>query len=69
MSSIVKFLFFALVGLIILTLAIPLLWLVINMVTWLFGGSIASMGCDAGYFVIVVCCVIFIIWALATWNG
>jgi hypothetical protein len=69
MGSILKTLFYILLALIILVIAIPLLWLVIKEVSGLFGGSIASMGSDVGYIIFVVICIVFIIWALATWNN
>lgn len=70
MGSILKFLLFVLVGLIILTLAIPLLWLVIHLVTWLFGGMLpaVSMGSDIWYILFIIACIIFIVWCIATWN-
>ena len=70
MGSIIKFLFFALIGLIILAVAIPLLWLVIHLVTWLFGGMLptVSMGSDIWYIIFTIVCIVFIVWCLATWN-
>ena len=70
MGRIIKFLFFTLLGLIILTLAIPLLWLVIHMAIWLFGGMIpsVSIGSEIWYIIFTIVCVIFIVWCLATWN-
>ena len=70
MGGILKFLLFALVGLIILAVAIPLLWLVIHLIAWFFGGMIpaVSMGSDIWYILFVIACIIFIIWCVATWN-
>jgi len=70
MGSILKFLLFVLVGLIILTLVVPLLWLVIHLVTWLFGGMLptVSMGSDIWYILFIIACIIFIVWCVATWN-
>lgn len=69
MGSILKILFCILLALIILVIAIPLLWLVIKEVTGLFGGTFSSMECDMGYIIFTIACIIFIIWALATWNS
>ena len=69
MGSILKTLFFILLALIILVIAIPLLWLVIKEGSGLFGGSFVSMGSDMGYIIFTIVCIIFIIWALATWNS
>jgi hypothetical protein len=68
MWSIVKSLFFILLALVMLAVILPLLWIVIKE-TGLFGGSMMSMGSDAGYIIITILCVIFIIWGLATWNS
>lgn len=68
MGSILKMLFLILLGLIILVIAIPLLWLVIKEITGLFGDSLASLGNvsdNIGYIIFTVLCVCFIIWALA----
>ena len=69
MGSILKSLFFILLALIILVIAIPLLWLVIKEASGMFGGSFTSMGSDMGYIIFTIVCIIFIIWALATWNS
>ena len=71
MGSILKFLLFVLVGLIILALVVPLLWLVIHLVTWLFGDIIpsVSMGSDIWYILFIIACIIFIVWCVATWNS
>ena len=69
MGSILKTLFYILLALIILVIAIPLLWLVFKEASGLFGISFTAMGSDAGYIAFTVICVIFIIWALATWNS
>ena len=69
MGSILKTLFCILLALIILVIAIPLLWLVIKEASGMFGGSFTSMGSDMGYIIFTIVCIIFIIWALATWNS
>ena len=69
MGSILKTLFCILLALIILVIAIPLLWLVIKEASGLFGGSFTSMGSDMGYIIFTIVCIIFIIWALSTWNS
>ena len=69
MGSILKILFCILLALIILVIAIPLLWLVIKEVTGLFGGTFSSMEGDMGYIIFTIACIIFITWALATWNS
>ena len=71
MGSFLKFLLFTLAGLIILALAIPLLWLVIHLATWLFGGMFpaVSMGSDIWYILFIIACIIFIVWCVATWNN
>lgn len=69
MGSILKILFCILLALIILVIAIPLLWLVIKEVTGLFGGTFSSTEGDMGYIIFTIACIIFIIWALATWNS
>lgn len=69
MGSILKILFCILLALIILVIAIPLLWLVIKEVTGLFGGTFSSMESDMGYIIFTIACIIFFIWALATWNS
>lgn len=69
MGSILKSLFFILLALIILVIAIPLLWLVIKEASVLFGGSFVSMGSDIWYILFIIVCIVFIIWAIATWNS
>ncbi len=69
MGSILKMLFCVLLALIMLVFILPLLWLVIREMGGLFGGSFASIGSDLGYIIFTIVCIIFIIWALATWNG
>ena len=68
MGGILKTLFCVLLALIMLVIILSLLWIVIKE-TGLFGGSITSMGSDAGYIIFTILCIIFIIWALATWNS
>ena len=69
MGGILKTLFCILLALIMLVVILPLLWMVIKEVSGLFGGSFVSMGSDMGYIIFTIVCIIFIIWALATWNS
>ena len=69
MGGILKMLFCILLALIMLVVILPLLWIVIKEATGLFGGSFVSMGSDMGYIIFTIVCIIFIIWALATWNS
>ena len=69
MGGILKTLFCILLALIMLAIILPLLWMVIKEATGLFGGSFVSMGSDMGYIIFTIVCIIFIIWALATWNS
>ena len=69
MGGILKTLFCVLLALVMLVLILPLLWLVIKEAGGLFGISFATMGSDAGYIIFTIICIIFIIWALATWNS
>jgi hypothetical protein len=69
MGSILKTLFFILLALIILAVAIPLLWLVIKEANGLFGGMFTGLGNDIWYVVFTIICIIFIIWCIATWNS
>ena len=69
MGGILKTLFCVLLALIMLVVILPLLWMVIKEVSGLFGGSFVSMGSDMGYIIFTIVCIIFIIWALATWNS
>ena len=48
---------------------LALIMLVIKEAGGLFGISFACMGSDAGYIIFTIICIIFIIWALATWNS
>lgn len=66
MGNILKFLLFALLGLIILVIAVPLLWLLIQEISGLFGVPVASG--DIWYVLFTIACIIFIIWALVSWN-
>jgi len=66
MGGILKFLFFALLGLIILVIAVPLLWLLIQEIGGLFGMPVGSG--DIKYILFTVACIIFIIWCLVSWN-
>lgn len=69
MGGILKTLFCILLALIMLVVILPLLWMVIKEASGLFGGSFVSMGSDMGYVIFTIVCIIFIIWALATWNS
>ena len=69
MGGILKTLFCILLALIMLVVILPLLWMVIKEVSGLFGGSFVSMGSDMGYIIFTIVCIVFIIWALATWNS
>jgi hypothetical protein len=69
MGGILKTLFCVLLALIMLVVILPLLWTVIKEATGLFGGSFVSMGSDMGYIIFTIVCMIFIIWALSTWNS
>ena len=71
MGGILKTLFCVLLALIMLVIILPLLWLVIKEAGGLFGGIFASRAVsgDLGYIIFTIVCVIFIIWALATWNS
>ena len=69
MGGILKALFCVLLALIMLVIILPLLWLVIKEAGGLFGISFATMCSDAGYIIFTIICIIFIIWALATWNS
>ena len=69
MGSILKTLFFILLALIILAVAIPLLWLVIKEANGLFGGMFTGLGNDSWYVVFTIICISFIIWCIATWNS
>ena len=68
MGNILKILLFILLGLILLAIIIPLLWLVIKEASGLFGLSLGSLSENIGYIVFTVVCVIIIIWILANWN-
>ena len=69
MGRILKTLFFILLALIILAVAIPLLWLVIKEANGLFGSMFTDIGCDIWYIVFTIICIIIIIWCIATWNS
>ena len=69
MGGILKTLFCILLALIMLAVILPLLWMVIKEASGLFGGAFVSMGSDMGYVIFTIVCIIFIIWALATWNS
>jgi hypothetical protein len=69
MGGILKMLFCILLALIMLVVILPLLWIVIKEASALFGGAFVSTGSDMGYIIFTIVCIIFIIWALATWNS
>ena len=69
MGGILKTLFCVLLALIMLVVILPLLWMVIKEVSVLFGGAFVPTGSDMGCIIFTVVCIIFIIWALATWNS
>ena len=67
MGGLLKFVCMVFLILLVLALAIPLLWLVIKMVCWLFGGMLAGLvlgGGDILWILITIVSVIFIIWCL-----
>ena len=67
MGGLLKFVCMMFLILLVLALAIPLLWLVIKMVCWLFGGMLAGLvvcGGDILWILITIVSVIFIIWCL-----
>ncbi len=61
MGSILKTLLFILLGLILLAIIIPLLWLVIKEAGGLFGLSLGSLGDNIWYILFTVACIIAII--------
>ena len=69
MGGILKTLFCILLALIMLVVILPLLWVVIKEASGLFGGTFVSTGSDMGYIIFIIVCIVFIIWALATWNS
>jgi hypothetical protein len=71
MGSVLKLLFCILLALVMLVFILPLLWIVIKEAGGLFGGMFASVvgSGDLGYIIFTIVCIIFIIWALATWNN
>ena len=68
MGGILKTLFCILLALIMLVIILPLLWMVIKEASGLFGWSFVSMGSDIWYILFIIVCIVFIIWAIATWN-
>ena len=69
MGELLKFVFISFLILLILAVAIPLLWLVIKLVCWLFGGMLAGMclaGGDILTILFIVGCILFIIWCIAS---
>lgn len=69
MGSILKTLFCIMLALIMLVVILPLLWMVIKEASGLFGGPFVSMGSDIWYILFIIVCILFTIWALATWNS
>ena len=68
MGEILKFVAISFLILLILALAIPLLWLVIKMVVWLFGGMLAGItiaGGNAIWVLIFIVSIVIIIWCIA----
>lgn len=61
MGSILKILLFILIGLILLAIIIPLLWLVIKEAGGLFGLSLGSLGDNVWYILFTIVCVILIV--------
>lgn len=69
MGDLLKFVFISFLILIILALAIPLLWFVIKLVIWLFGGMFTGMllaGGDILTLLFIIGCIVFIIWCIAS---
>ncbi len=71
MRSVLKLLFCVLLALVMLVFILPLLWIVIKEAGSLFDGMFASVAGsgDLGYIIFTIVCIIFIIWAFATWNN
>lgn len=68
MGEILRFVAISFLILLILALAIPLLWLVIKMVVWLFGGMLAGItiaGGDVIWALIFIVSIVVIIWCIA----
>lgn len=68
MGEILRFVAISFLILLILALAIPLLWLVIKMVVWLFGGMLAGItiiGGDVIWVLIFIVSIVVIIWCIA----
>lgn len=68
MGEILRFVAISFLILLILALAIPLLWLVIKMVVWLFGGMLAGItivGGDVIWVLIFFVSIVIIIWCIA----
>jgi len=63
MGDILKFVATAFLILFILVFAVPLLWLVIKLFSWLFGGLVFLMGDALLVLLIVVGVVVLIKWA------
>jgi hypothetical protein len=67
MGEILRFVAISFLILLILALAIPLLWLVIKMVVWLFGGMLAgiTIAGDVIWVLIFIVSIVVIIWCIS----
>ena len=68
MWSALKVIFCAFLIIVILAFAVPLLWWVIHLIIWLFGGAVDGfLGIEnVGLVIFVLVCIGFIIWCLAS---
>ena len=69
MGEILKFVAISFLILLILAFAIPLLWLVIKLVVWLFGGMFVGLSFAVGdifWLLILIVSIVFIIWCIAS---
>lgn len=69
MGDILKFVAISFLILLILVFAIPLLWLVIKMCIWLFGGMLAGLAIFGGellWILVIIASIVFIIWCIAS---
>ena len=68
MWSALKVVFVCFLIILILAFAVPLLWWVLHLIIWLFGGAVDGfLGIEnAGLVVFVLVCLVFIIWCLAS---
>lgn len=65
MGDVLKFVFVGFLILVVLALALPLLWLVIKLIGWLFGGALLLIGGDIFWIIFIIGCVIALIKMLA----